>query len=208
MDLLAWVVEYFEFKLLCAVKVHSKLAHVWNVKLLWSCLLCVEVLSDLWVITGAAFQVFTNRNTLVACQATLPLVRLCVPREGCAHGFGCALICKRNARVWIRLLGKVNLPSWFGEIAYWLTYCPCLKSRTNELNSCVCVVVCLVWISSHRRGKKTLRADPGESFNSTLQRDVTSGSLFCWAYGLLHLTSFLQVNGLITRVRVFLLCHL
>lgn len=36
-----------------------------------------------------------------------------------------------------------------------------------------------------------------------LKRVVTSGSLYCWADGLLRLTSFLQVNGLITRVRVF-----
>lgn len=36
-----------------------------------------------------------------------------------------------------------------------------------------------------------------------LKRVVTSGSLYCWADGLLRLTSFLQVNGLITRVRFF-----
>lgn len=50
-----------------------------------------------------------------------------------------AVVCFASACVWIRLLRKVNLPSWFNEITYWLTYCSCLKNKTNQLNSCVCV---------------------------------------------------------------------
>lgn len=97
-DLLAWLVGYFEFKLFCVVKVHSKLPHVWNARvklLLWSSLL------RFWVITGAAFQVFANRNTLLACWGVAlwlfgPSVsqQMCVPREGRVDGFSCGLLCK------------------------------------------------------------------------------------------------------------------
>jgi len=53
---------------------------------------------------------------------------------------------------------------------------------------------------------QTVRADPGENCHGAaraLQREVASGSLDCWAAGLLLLTSFLRVNALITRVRAF-----
>lgn len=89
-DLLAWVVGYFEFQLLCAVKVHSELPRVWNVRVklpLWSCLLLsAEVLLGLRVITGAAFQAFTNSNTLAACHgAALWLFGPSVSQEMCTQ---------------------------------------------------------------------------------------------------------------------------
>lgn len=83
-------------------------------------------------------RLFANRNTLIACQgAALRLSDLSVseqmhvPSKGRADGFGCGLLCKPNACVWIQLLRKVNLPSWFGEITYWLTYCCCLKTQNR-----------------------------------------------------------------------------
>lgn len=111
---------------------------------------------------------------------------------------------RHNTCVWIRLLRKINIPSVFGEITYWLTYCLCWKNKALCVRCgvwLVCFFPCLLCLHTWIFG-----ADPGESFNITtriLQGDTTSDSLL-FADGLLHLTSFLWVSGLIIKVKVFL----
>lgn len=130
-DPLARVVEYFEFKLLHDVKVHSNFL---------VCEMSELTYYGLFVVCCGFFRSLSYHrhyfpgvckqehpcNMSGSCSRAVWSVGeradVCAQGGLCrAGGFGCSLLCKQHACVWIRLLRKVNLPSWFGETTYWLT---------------------------------------------------------------------------------------
>lgn len=211
-DLLAWVLEYFEFKLLCAVKVHSKLPRVWNVrvKLLWSCLLSVEILLGLWIITRAILQVFANRNNLKAHRDLLrgSLVPPWVSRGVCpgrAMQMALAAVCSAS---WTPVLGSGSSGSPTSHLCLVKLPTGPLLPLLKKQNS-----VCALW----RVAALLLSLPPVDFWGwswGELQHHHKGFAGRCYkrlpllADGLPHLTSFLWVNGLVIRVKgFFVFCH-